>query len=199
VGVSVKASWIDADGGGGGFASSDAGVPLGLSGTYTYGRNGYPITLMPGSTYTMRGGTRDTWGNVHWGTATARVQYPYDDRDRHVTYAGAWSRAATTGTWLGTTSMTGAGGSATLRIPKRGGLAARHLSVVATTAPGGGRFRVYLDGRYVTTVSTASSSIRVRRTVWTSSTLTSASHILRVVQVPGSGWVRLDAVAIGLG
>jgi hypothetical protein len=127
------------------------------------------------------------------------VQYPLDYRYALVTYTGSWARVSTTGAWLATTSVTRTGGSATLRIPKRAYTAARHFSVVVTTAPGGGRFKVYVDGRYVATVSTASSSTLLRRTVWTSATLTSATHTLRIVQVPGSGPVSLDAVAIGLG
>jgi hypothetical protein len=199
VGVSVKDTALDAGGGGGGYPDWYPGVPLGLSGSYGYGRAGLPHVLLPGATYTFQAGTRDAWGNVHWSSTKVRVQYPLDDRDRLVTYTGSWARVATAGAWLATTSVTRTGGSATLRIAKRAYTAARHFSVVVTTAPGGGRFKVYVDGRYVATVSTASSSTLLRRTVWTSATLTSATHTLRIVQVPGSGPVSLDAVAIGLG
>ena len=53
------------------------------------------------------------------------------------------------------------------------------------------------NGRYVTTVSTRSSSTLLRRQVWTSAALaTHRTHSVRLVQVSGSGWVRLDAVSV---
>jgi len=146
----------------------------------------------PGTYLTTMGST-DAWGNVRWG-ATATTTVPFDDRDVALKYAGAWTRPSTTGAWVGTTSVTGSGGSVAVSLPKHN-FAARKLAVVATTSSTGGRFKVYVDGHYVTTVSTRSSSVLLRRTVWTSSTLTSAAHTLKLVQVSGSGYLRLDAIA----
>lgn len=172
------------------------GLALPMSGVYSYGRGGYPETLVPGSNYTVTAGARDAWGNVRWSTSTVTVQYPVDDRG--LAYSGTWGRVASSTAWQGTTSVTTAGGRAALTVRNRGN-GVRHFAVVVTKAPGGGRFQVYVDGRYVTTVSTASTSTRVRQVAWTSVTLTRATHSLLLVHVKGSGAVRLDAVATALG
>jgi hypothetical protein len=144
-------------------------------------------------TYLTTMGSSDAWGNVRWG-ATVTTTVPFDDRDVALKYAGAWARPSTTGAWAGTTSVTGSGGSVSVSLPKHT-FAAKKLAVVATTSSTGGKFKVYVDGHYVTTVSTRSSSVLLRRTVWTSSTLTAAAHTLKLVQVTGSGYLRLDAIA----
>ena len=183
-----------------------SGIALARSGTYDFGRNGVPYTLTAadgGNQYTFVAGVRDAWGNVHWSTTSARTQYPYDDRDTLLRYSGTWLKRATSGTWQGTTSMTRSGGGVSLRFVKRTNithaLAARHFSLVATKAAGGGRARIYVDGRLVATVSTAYPTTRLRQTIWTSRTLSSRTHTLRVVQVGGSGWFRLDGIAVDLG
>ena len=105
---------------------------------------------------------------------------------------------ASTRAWMGTTSMASSAGRVALTVQRRG-VGARSFSVIATTAPAGGTFTVYLDGRCVRTVSTASSTAPVRQTGWTSATLTPRSHAMLLVQVPGTGWVRLDGAAVALG
>lgn len=174
------------------------GVQLGRSGTYYYGRGGFPETLVPGANYRICMGTRDAWGNPHWTTTCAVTQYPLDDRDRRITYSGTWSRVTATGAWMGTTSATRAGGAAAYSLLYRsGGLSAKRFTVIATTAADGGRFRVYVDGRYVTTVSTRTSSTLVRRNVWTSVALAARrTHSVRLVQEAGTGSVRLDGIAV---
>lgn len=188
---------LEAASGGRVMSAFDTGVQLGRSGTYYYGRGGFPETLQPGQNYRIRIGTRDEWGNPHWSSTSLVSQYPMDDRDGRLSYAGAWSRVTTTGAWQGTTSATRAGGSAAYLYPYRQDRSVKRFAVIATTSPTGGRFRVYVDGRYVTTVSTRSSSTLLRRQVWTSAALaTHRTHSVRLVQVSGSGWVRLDAVSV---
>ncbi len=189
---------LHADPGGRGSWAFSPGVQLGYSGVYYYGRGNYPETLEPGANYRMCLGTRDEWGNPHWTTTCLVSQYPLDDRDRHLAYAGSWSRFTTTGTWMGTTSATRTGGSAAFTyVYRQGNYAAKRFTVVASTFSTGGRFRVYVDGRYVTTVSTRTSRTLLRRAVWTSAALTARrTHSVRIVQVSGSGWLRLDAVSV---
>ncbi|MFN8173361.1 MAG: hypothetical protein U0R65_16055, partial [Candidatus Nanopelagicales bacterium] len=197
-GVILKDRTVSVAGGGGSFTPLYPGVQLARSGTYFFGRGGYPETLVGGTTYTFCVGTRDAWGNPHWSSTCASSVFPLDDRDRTIVYAGSWSRVAATGAWQGTTSMTNAGGSATFVAHARGSVSTKRFTVLATTFATGGRFKVYVDGRYVTTVSTRTTSTLLRRPVWTSAALSRATHTLRVVQVPGSGWVRLDGLAFVL-
>lgn len=171
------------------------GIQLGRSGTYYFGRGGYPETLVGGTTYRFCVGTRDAWGNPHWSSTCASSVFPLDDRARTVVYAGSWTRVTATGAWQGTTSMTSTGGSSTFVAHRRGSISTQRFTVLATTLATGGRFKVYVDGRYVATVSTRTSSTLLRRPVWTSSLLSRATHTLRIVQVAGSGWVRLDGIA----
>ncbi len=182
--------------GGGSFGLGGA-LLLPRSGTVAFGRGGVPVALAPGATYFLRGGSADAWGNIRWATTAVVTQVPYDDRATALHYTGAWTRSASPGSWQGTVSSTRTGGAVKVTVFERG-IWARHLSVVATTSPGGGKIRVYLDGRYLRTISTASSTTRVRRTVWTSGSLASRTHALRLVQVPGSGTFRLDAVAVAV-
>lgn len=174
------------------------GLQLAARGSYFFGRGGYPQPLVPGGNYRFCAGTRDVWGNPHWSSTCALSVFPLDDRDPTVAYAGTWTRVSTPGTWQGTTSMTSSGGAAAYRMPYRGGTSARRFTLLATTFATGGRFKVYVDGRYVATVSTRTSSTLLRRPVWTSSALTRTTHTLRIVQVAGSGWVRLDGLAVTL-
>jgi hypothetical protein len=195
-GTRLAFGWVRPDGSGG--SGLGGALVLSRSGTVAFGRAGIPMALSPGASYALRGGAADAWGNVRWASTSVVSQVPYDDRDAPLHYSGAWTRSAATRSWQGTTSSTRTGGAVTLTDVKRG-VAARKFSVIATTSPGGGRFKVYLDGHYVRTISTASSTTRVRRTVWTSATLASRTHTLRLVQVAGSGWFRLDAVSLSLG
>lgn len=199
-GVIIEATTRAVDGTSSGhFTPYYRGVQLQRSGVYYFGRGGYPEALVGGTTYTICGGTRDEWGNPHWSSTCTSSIVPVDDRDRRVAYAGSWARLSTTGAWLGTTSATSTGGSMALTVAARSGTSARRFTLLATTSPTGGRFRVYVDGRYVTTVSTRTSTTLMRRPVWTSSALTAGrSHSVRIVQVAGSGWVRMDGIAVAL-
>jgi hypothetical protein len=170
-------------------------VVPGTAGTYVFPADGTGI--LGGSRVGLRAGAVDAYGNVRWSTTTAISTVPLDDRDALLRYSGTWTRPTTTGAWLGTTSVTGSGGSASVTIVRATRSAApRRFSVVATVSPTSGRAKVYVDGRYVTTVSTRSTTTGLRRTVWTSGLLSSATHRLQVVQVPGSGWLRLDAIGV---
>jgi hypothetical protein len=197
-GVVLQDRALSATGGGGSFTAFYPGIQLGRSGTYYFGRGGYPETLVGGTTYTFCVGTRDAWGNPHWSSTCASSVFPLDDRDRTLSYAGAWSRVTATGAWQGTTSMTSTGGAAAYRLVYRGGQSAKRFTVLATTSAAGGRFKVYVDGRYVTTVSTRTSTTMLRRAVWTSAALSRSTHTVRIVQVAGSGWVRFDGLAVVL-
>jgi hypothetical protein len=194
--IGYSNEWI-----GQGWSSWSAGPELATSGTYPFGKANVPVPAFNGANFRFRAGAVDAWGNVRWSTTTVRSAVPFDDRDPVLHFTGAWSHPATVGAWLGTTSVTRTGGTAVAKVSAIGRTApgSRALSVVATTTPAGGSVRVYVDGKYVTTVSTRSAVTRLRQTVWTSASLTFATHTLKLVQVIGSGWFRLDAVAVRLG
>jgi hypothetical protein len=172
-----------------------AGRPA--SGSLLFGKSGVPKVLQPGTLYLFRAGARDAWGNVAWSPIRSSA-YPYDDRSTSLRYVGSWSKASTTGAWNGTTTGTSSGGSVSMTMPQIN-FSAKKFSVVATTSKLGGSFKVYVDGIYQRTVSTRSTVTALRRVVWASGTLTSHSHKLTIVQVKGSGLIRLDAVGVTLG
>lgn len=167
---------------------------VGTSGTFV-------LTAGPdaprGATVRLRAGAVDAYGNVRWSASPVITTMPYDDRDAPLAFHGVWSRPASPGTWMGTTTVTGSGGTLVAYVRKTTrSIAPRRFAVVATTSATGGSFAVYVDGRYVRTVSTRTVSTGLRRTVWTSGLLTSASHRLTVVHVKGSGWLRIDGIGV---
>lgn len=164
----------------------------GTSGTFTFTRAVY---LADGWVMSFRAGAVDAYGNVRWSTAYANSVVPYDDRNPYVGLVGTWTRPATTGAWLGTTSVTGSGGTASLRVPAGPRTSHKRFTVVATTSPTGGLVKAYVDGRYVATFSTRGPTA-LRRNVWSSSLLSYGAHRLVLVQVKGSGWFRLDGIGV---
>ena len=185
----------------GGPSAWAAGPKLATSGTYAFGKGDLPVPARGGANFRFRAGAVDVWGNVRWSTAIATTLVPFDDRDSTLHYVGTWSHPATPGAWLATTTVTRTGGSVWKHVgqfPNTSAPAPRHFSVVATTMAAGGSVKVYLDGRYVTTVSSRSSATRLRQTIWTSATLSAKPHTLRLVQVSASGWFRLDGIAVAV-
>lgn len=164
----------------------------GTAGTFTFTPSVY---LADGWVMSFRAGAVDAYGNVRWSTAYASSVVPYDDRNPYVGLVGTWTRPATTGAWLGTTSVTGSGGTASLRVPAGPRTSHKRFTVVATTSPTGGLVKAYIDGRYVTTFSTRGATA-LRRNVWSSSLLSYGAHRLLLVQVKGSGWFRLDGIGV---
>lgn len=169
------------------------GQPVpGTSGTFTFTPTVY---LLEGAVVGYRAGAVDAYGNVRWSAPAAGTVVPYDDRNTNLGLLGPWTRPSTTGAWLGTTSVTGTGGSVTLRSGQGPKGSTCRFTVVATVSPTGGKVKAYVDGRYVTTFSTRG-ALALRRNVWSSALLGSGAHRITLIQVSGSGWFRFDGLGV---
>ncbi len=106
------------------------------------------------------------------------------------------------GTWTTSRSSQASGGS--YRVAKAKGASAsyaftgRTIAWVATKGTGYGKAKVYLDGRYVTTVDLRASATQWRRIVFTKTWSTAGKHTLRIVNLATSGHPRasLDALVV---
>jgi hypothetical protein len=177
-------------------AMTPPGASQPVSGTWAYGKGGVPEALRVGATYVFQVGARDKWGNTRWDSLRYST-VPYDDRNAKIAFSGAWTRVSTTGAWLATSSVTSTGGRATITVPVIN-VSAKRFYVVASRGPTNGSFKVFLDGSYKGTFSTRAAATALRQVVWTSPQLASGQHVLTIVQVAGTGSLRLDAVGAAL-
>lgn len=186
----------------------------GAQGVVRYTVQWRPITVVRGarsygSWTTLASGTTARW---MWSRGTPGAVYQF--RVRGVDAAGvtsAWSspsavsvpidltrRAATWSRGWGDVRDTSAVSSTLMRTRTRGAtmtLPATHASgaaVVAATAPAGGTFDVYIDGRRVRRVSTTARTTAAARAVATVR-VPYGRHTVKIVAVGGT--VTLDAVA----
>ncbi len=125
--------------------------------------------------------------------------------------AGAWAKGPTltarvlqqtrssirwSSGWRTASRAAYSGGSA--RWSKRAGASStwtvtgRTLGLVVTTGLGRGKVKVYVNGAYVTTVDTRSSTVRHRVIVWSRTWGTSATRKVRLVVVGTAGRPRVD-------
>ncbi len=106
------------------------------------------------------------------------------------------------GTWSTSRASSASGGS--YRMAKAKGASAtytftgRTVAWVATKGTGYGKAKVYLDGRYATTVNLNASSTQWRRIVFTKTWSTAGKHTLRVVNLGTTSHPRasLDAIVV---
>jgi hypothetical protein len=139
-----------------------------------------------GSAYEFRVTAVDRAAN-RTAIVTDPLVLPVDDRDRGIWKLSGWTRKRSSSAW-GLTVVRARKAGATGALRFRG----RSVSLIGRKLAGGGRLQVTLDGK--------SRTLRLRghsgpRTVlWTSPTLKSGSHLLRL-RTLGGGPVELDAVA----
>ncbi len=148
-----------------------------------------------GSTYRFRVRAKDSDGSWSvWREASAAVTpLAISDRSTLVTYRGAWSRYAnspSTGGWI--TSSRQAGATARYRFTGRG------IAIVAPTNSTRGKFSVYIDGVYKSTVDLYSQSSVYRKVVYVGSWSSSGTHTieLRVAGTSGRPSVSLDGFIV---
>ena len=74
----------------------------------------------------------------------------------------------------------------------------RAIALVSTVGPAHGAVKIYLDGKYVTTVDTGATTSADRHVVWSHAWSASGSHTLKlvVVRTPGRPRVDVDAVLV---
>jgi hypothetical protein len=119
---------------------------------------------------------------------TFRVR-TFGDGRAHVTYRGSWSMTVGAG-YLGRSvhRSSAAGARAVFRFT------GRQVAWMAAIGPARGRARVYVDGRYLTTVNLHAAQTATRRLVFTRTWDRSGDHVIRieVVGTPGHGRVDVD-------
>ena len=139
-----------------------------------------------GSAYEFRVTAVDRAANKT-AIVTDPLVLPVDDRDRGIWKLSGWTRKRSTGAW-GLTVVRARKAGATGPLRFRG----RSVSLIGRKLAGGGRLQVTLDGKSRTLRLRGHSD--PRSVLWTSPTLKSGSHLLRL-RTLGGGPVELDAVA----
>ena len=140
----------------------------------------------PGSAYEFRVTAVDRAAN-RTSIVTDPLVLPVDDRDRGIWKLTGWARKKSSSAW-GLTVVRARKAGATGALRFRG----RSVSLIGRKLASGGRLLVTLDGKQRKLRLRGSSG--PRSVLWTSPTLKSGSHLLRL-RTLGGGPVELDAVA----
>ena len=149
-----------------------------------------PVLALSG-TYQFRVTPRDAVGN--WGAPLlSRVVAPsrYEEGTSLARYGGTWATASSTASSGGKTRYTTASG-ASVTLTFNG----RTAALVAPMGPSRSSFKVYLDGVYIKTVSLYASTTRHRVVVYTTGTLASTTHTLKLVHTRVGSRIRADVDA----
>lgn len=152
-------------------------------------------TLVYESGYRFRVRAMDVAGNWSpWAEApgTTRI-HPVDDRSAAVIRRGIWIRPSSASAWHQTLTLSKYSG-AYVRMNFTG----RTIAVVAPQATDRWKARVYIDERYVTTISLYSTTATSRRIVYLYSFPTSGNHGIKLVVVGGGArpYFGLDAFVV---
>ena len=116
----------------------------------------------------------DRAGHYSPWTAPTRIVVPRDNTDALLTFDGAWSAPAVSGSWLGSLATAPEGASVTL--PVNG----TSYALIGARGPGLAKLTVYLDDLLVTVVDTYADATAQRQVLWEGA-LPSGDHSLRVV------------------
>jgi hypothetical protein len=193
---SFKISWSAVDAASGA-ANYDVQYKRNAGGTYqtwrsmTTAKQG-TFTGAAGVTYYFRVRARDAAGNVGPWSSVKSSMVPYDNS--RLTFAGTWRTASSSAFYLGSSRYT-TSGSAVSRIGIVGGSAAY---LVTTKGPNRSRVRVYLDGKYIRTVSLYSAGYKHRQAVYLCNLPKSGGHVLTIRNYPTSTRKRLDVDGIAI-
>jgi hypothetical protein len=150
-------------------------------------------TLQPGATYTVRVRATDASGNAgRW--VERRVETALRQETSSLwTWSGTWTRRPARGAVGGYTRWsTRSGASATIRVT------ASAVGIVAPRSATRGAARIYIDGRYATTIRLDASPTGYRRMAWVTSWRATGHHrvTVKVVGTAGHARVDLDAVVV---
>lgn len=139
-------------------------------------------SLALGQTYYFAVGATDQAGNVGSYRTTDKTTIPYDDYSGTVT-SGRWTRVKSS-------TLPDFNGSIRYTSSKNGALkfaaSGRKVSLVGRRSPSGAKVRIYVDGKYVSTVNTYASSKQYRRILFSKSFSKIGYHSIKVVSVPVS-------------
>lgn len=149
--------------------------------------------LRSGHTYRFRVTAVDHAGNRTTATAPSFSVKIREESSSSLSWAGTWTRRASTSFHGGALRFaTARGARASLSFT------GTSVSLVAALGPTRGSVRIYVDGRYRTSVSLHRASTAYRRVVYTASWPTGGAHRieLRVVGTDGHPRVDVDALVV---
>jgi hypothetical protein len=190
--VPVTLTWSASDSGGSGLASFDVERSIN-GGAYSVIASHLPsaalaVSLTAGRTYRFAVRARDKAGNVgSWVAGPSTSGLVRQDNSGYILYGSGWRTGSATSYSGGTVhdaSLAGAHASYTV--------IGRGVALVATRSPSRGQVRIYVDGVYVTTIDTRSSSSIYRSIVWTRAWSSVGTHVIKLVVVGTAGRPRVD-------
>jgi hypothetical protein len=152
-----------------------------------------PYTLRFDVTYRFRVRAVDAAGN--WSPWVLNVDpariHPVDDRSASVVRSAGWSRRTSDSAWRKTVTGSGtAGATISLRFTGHG------IALVGPKNPHRGSVRIYIDGRYMTTISMRSASWTSRQVAFHYYFAAGGTHTI-TARVVGTGRIfRLDAFVV---
>jgi len=159
-------------------------------GTFALPTTAKSVTLsgVSGKTYSMRVRARDAAGNVSNWTTVKQTTVPYDNGSMSFAKSGKWRKSTSASLYRGSSRYTSSKG-ATAKMSFKGGKSAY---LIATTGPTRGKVKVYVDGKYVKTVSLYSKATAYRKAFHLKSLKGSGTHKVTLVASPTSTRKRID-------
>jgi hypothetical protein len=192
--IAAILTWTASDAGGAGLATYDVersvdGGRFTVIATGITGRS-LPVALAGGHTYRFAVRAHDAAGNVGAWHAGSTTSTQVGDSTRYATYTGGWHIASASGYAGGSAHYaTAAGARVTYSFT------GRSIAFVTTIGPARGQVKVYIDGRYLTTLDLESASMDYRQVVWAKRWASSGSHTLKLVVVGTADRPRVDVDA----
>ncbi|HXG26511.1 MAG TPA: trypsin-like serine protease [Candidatus Binatia bacterium] len=194
-GIPVRLSWSGSDTGGSGIGTYDIARSIDGGAWQTIATkvpHAWVDAWIPTShnvRFQVR--PRDWAGNMGaWKVGGAVRLSIAQESGKSVTWSGTWKRL-TVGGYAGGAARYSktAGASATYRFTGRG------IGFVTTKGPTLGKAKIYIDGRYVTTVNLYSSSWQYRFVAYQKTWSTAGDHRIKVVNAGTYGHSRVDVDA----
>jgi hypothetical protein len=152
------------------------------------------VTLTPGKNYRFRVRAHDKAGNVGaWATGPTLHPKLVQQTGSGVSWRKAWSSDSATAFSAGSVRRsTTAGATAAYRF------SGRSVGFVTTYGPDRGSVKVYIDGKYVTTVNLSAGGPAERVVVYSRKWKSFGTHTIKLVVVGSSGHPRVDVDAFAV-
>ena len=136
------------------------------------------IQVATGHAYRYRARAVDTAGHAgSWSTGATVSVGGISETSSAVRYSGSWASAALASYIGGQVRYTKSSSSATLRF------AGRSIAWVGPVGPTRGSAKVYVDGRYVATVSAYASTFSARRVLYAYRAASTGTHTLTIMAI----------------